>query len=83
MKSNELIKLTSVDGGEDNECKPNQEFIAPKGKFKLWGDAHIKNYAGETVCHLRVIEFKNGAELPKILFPDSTKDKEKTEYRRG
>jgi len=77
MKSNELIKLTSVDGGQDYECKPNQEFIAPKGKFKLWGDAHIKNDAGETVCHLRVLDFKDGAELPAILFPEAPKPKRK------
>ena len=69
MKSNELIKLTSVDGGQDYECKPNQEFIAPTGKFKLWGDAHIKDDEGNTVCHLRVLDFKEGAELPAILFP--------------
>jgi hypothetical protein len=73
MKSNELIKLTSVDGSEDFECKPNSEFIAPKGKFRLWGDARITNEDNETVCHLRVLDFKEGAELPAILFPPKVK----------
>lgn len=77
MKSNELIKLISVDGGEDFECKPNSEFVAPKGKFQLWGDAHVKNNEGGTICHLRVLDFKDGAELPAILFPVVEKPREK------
>lgn len=78
MKSNELIKLTSIDGGEDYECKPNTEFIPPKGKFKLWGDAHVKDNDENTICHLRVLDFKDGAELPAILFPAPPKPKAKS-----
>lgn len=77
MKSNELIKLTGIDGTSDYECKPNAEFIPQKGKFKLWGDAHIKDDEGNTVCHLRVLDFKDGAELPAILFPEPEKPKVK------
>ena len=77
MKSNELIKLFNVDTGESYECKPNQEFVPIKGKFKLWGDAHIKNDDNETICHLRVLDFKDGAELPSILFPEPEKPQRK------
>jgi len=77
MKSNELIKLTSIDGGKDYEFKPNTEIVPPRGKFKLWGDAHIKDDDNQTICHLRVLDFKEGAELPAILFPVVEKSKPK------
>jgi len=73
MKSNELIKLTGVDGAEDYECKPNTEFIPKRGKFKLWGDARLTDDNDETICHLRVLDFKDGAELPAVLFPAPVK----------
>ena len=73
MKSSELIKLTNVKDGEVFECIPNKEFIAPKGVFKLWGDARIVDNDNQTVCHLRVLDFKDGAELPSILFPPKVK----------
>lgn len=71
LKSNERIHLISIDGGEDFDCKPNHEFIPPKGKFKLWGDARIvdEDNDNKTVCHLRVLDFKEGINLPEELFP--------------
>lgn len=69
MKSNELVKLISADGGKDYEFKPNSEIVAPKGKFKLWGDAHIKDEENNTICHLRVLDFKEGSVLPSCMFP--------------
>ena len=71
LKSNERIHLISIDGGKDFVCNPNQEFIPPKGKFKLWGDVHIvdEDNDNKTVCHLRVLDFKEGINLPEELFP--------------
>ncbi len=77
MKSNEFIQLTNVDTGKVYKCLPNDEFIPQKGKFVLWSDAHIKNDENETVCHLRVLDFKDGAELPECLFPPKPKRKPK------
>ena len=79
MKSNELIKLTNVSNGEVYECKPNEEFIPPKGVFKLWGDAHITDEDNKTICHLRVLDFKDGLVLPAVLFPPKPKRKAKEE----
>jgi len=77
MKSNELIKLTNVVTGEHYECKPNQEFTPLKGKFTLWGDARITDDNNQTICHLRVLDFKDGAELPSVLFPEPVKPQRK------
>lgn len=77
MKSNELIKLFNVENEEEYECKPNTEFVPRRGKFRLWGDAHLKDDNNETICHLRVLDFKDGAELPEILFPEVIKPKAK------
>lgn len=77
--SNERIYLIGVDGAEDFECKPNHEFIPPVGKFKLWGDAHIvdEDDDNKSVCHLRVLDFKDGITLPHILLPEPTSVKAK------
>ena len=77
MKSNELIKLTNVETGEHYECKPNQEFVPIEGVFTLWGDAHIKDDNNQTICHLRVLDFKHGAKLPSVLFPEPIKPQRK------
>lgn len=69
MKSNEYIKLTDVKTGEHYTCLPNQEFIPIRGVFTLWGDAHLKDENNQTICHLRVLDFKDGAKLPVCLFP--------------
>ena len=79
MKSNELLRLYSADGGEDYEFKPNDDIIPPKGKFYLWGDVHVTDNNENTICHLRVINFKGGAELPSVMFPKAKPKAKKVE----
>lgn len=69
MRSNEYIKLTNIETREDFECPPNQEFIPPRGRFKLWNNASILDDNNQLIIQLNVIDFKDGAELPAILFP--------------
>jgi len=66
MYSNEYIKLENTETGEIFECRPNDEFIMPEGRYKSWNEARLIDEDGLTATIFKAGEIvENEEATPK------------------
>ena len=57
--------MTEVDTGKSFTCNPNEEFIAPIGKYKAWNEARLINEDGTTAYILKAGQVINNEPATK------------------